>query len=419
VSPTFRSLRVRNYRLFATGQVISVTGTWAQAVAQDWLVLELTGSATALGITMGLQFLPTLLFGLWGGVVADRYPKRRTLVAVQSVMGVLALALGVLTATGAVQLWHVYVLAGLLGLVTAVDTPVRQAFVAEMVEPDDIANAVALNSAIFNMARIVGPALAGVLVGAVGVTPVFFGNAVSYLAVLLGLLAMDDRALRSTGLQARGTVREGLRYVRGRRDLVLLMVLSGMVATIGMNFRVTLSTMAKDTFHGDAGLYGALSAAMAGGALTGALVSARRQRPRRTVLIGAAATFGVLELVTALMPTVATMMVGLYATGFFLIVFNSTANATAQLSSSDAMRGRVMALYSLVFLGGIPIGGPLMGWVVESFGARMSLAAGGATSLLTAIVVGAAFLRTEEPGRLRRYRRSRSIDPSPASPLPS
>ncbi len=391
----FRSLRVRNYRLFAGGQVVSLTGTWMQAVGQDWLVLQLTNSPTALGITMALQFLPMLLFGLWGGLLADRYPKRRVLIAVQAVMGVLALTLGVLSATGVVRLWMVYVLAAALGIATVVDNPTRQSFVSEMVGPDDVANAVALNSAIFNTARILGPAVAGAVIGWAGVTPVFFANAVSYAAVIVGLSRMRDAELlpRARVTAARGQVREGLRYVRARGDLLLVMLLVAAVATFGMNFRVTLALMAKGPFHAGAGTYGALSALLAGGALAGALFSARRRRPSQGVLVASAVVFGSLEMALAAMPSQLLFSLLLVPTGAAVIVFSSTANASVQLGSSDEMRGRTMALYALVFLGGTPLGGPLMGWLAEAGGPRLSLVVGGAISTAAALAVGVVLLR--------------------------
>jgi MFS family permease len=413
----FRSLHVRNYRLFAVGQLISLTGTWAQAVGQDWLVLRLTGGdGVALGIALALQFLPMLVLGLYGGVLADRYSKRRILVAAQAFMGVLALALAVLTVTGAVRLWMVYVLAGLLGLATVVDNPTRQAFVSEMVQPDDVPNAVALNSATFNLARIAGPALAGLTIGLVGVAPVFFANAVSYAAVVAGLLAIREADLRPAArvARARGQVRAGVRYVVSHRDLLAAMVLTLVVATFGLNFRVTLALMSEGPFRGGAGTYGLLSAVLAAGAVTGALLSARRRRPRQATLVGAAVAFGLLECALALMPTQPLFLLLLFPTGAMVITFTSTANATVQLGSSDVMRGRVMALYALVFLGGTPLGGPLMGWVAEAVSPRASLALGGVASLSAGLLVGLALLNgpAAAPARATIRRRVRRLMPA-------
>ena len=410
----FRSLRIRNYRLFAAGQLISHTGTWMQAVGQDWLVLQLTGSGVALGITMALQFLPMLLFGLWGGLVADRYDKRRLLVGVQAFMAVLALTLAVLTVTDLVELWMVYALALLLGMATVVDNPTRQAFVSEMVEPADVPNAVALNSATFNLARILGPATAGLLIAGWGIAPVFFINAASYAAVLAGLLRMRAADLRVTrrAQAGPGQLRAGLRYVRSHGELLVPMVLTGVVATFGLNFRVTLSLMSKGPFHGGAGVYGMLSAVLAGGALTGALVSARRYKPRQGVLVGAALVFGLLEMALAAMPNLPLFAVLLFPTGAAVIFFTSTANSTIQLASSDRMRGRVMALYALVFLGGTPLGGPLMGWLAEQFGPPAALAVGGGVSATAAAVTGLILRRRS--GRSIPWRPSRLRWPAPA-----
>jgi MFS family permease len=410
VNEVFRSLRIRNYRLFALGQLISLVGTWAQHVGQDWLVLELSGGdGLALGIAVALQFGPMLVLGLYGGLLADRYPKRMLLVRVQIFMGVLALALGVLTATGAVRLWMVYVLAGLLGVATVVDNPTRQAFVSELVEPEDVPNAVALNSATFNLARILGPAIAGLLISQIGVAPVFFVNAASYIAVVIGLRRIRESDLRigARAARARGQLREGFRYVIGHRDLLAAMVLTLVVATFGLNFRVTLALMAKGPFDGGAGTYGLLSAVLAGGAVTGALVSARRRRPRQSVLVVAAVLFGACEALLALMPNQLVFLLLLAPTGALVITFSSTANATVQLGASDEMRGRVMALYALVFLGGTPLGGPMMGWIAETWTPRASLAVGGLLSASAGLAVGAVLLRTSTARpRLRRLRRA-------------
>ena len=389
---TFRSLRVRNYRLFATGQVISLSGTWAQRVAQDWLVLELShSSGVALGITTGLQFLPMLLFGLYGGVLADRYDKRTLLIGAQVVMGLLALTLGILDVTGAVQLWHVYALAFALGLASVVDTPVRQAFVVEMVGPDDLPNAVSLNSATFNTSRILGPAVAGVAINAVGTGPVFLANAASYVAVVAGLAGMRRSELfRSRRVpRAKGQARAGLAYVRADPQLYVPIALIAVIGTFGLNFQLTLALVAKQTFHLGAGSYGLLSAMLASGSLLGALASARRSTvPSGRVLYGSALAFGLCEILTGLAPTYAVMAILLVPTGAAVLTFTTTANATVQLTSAPEMRGRVMALYVLVFLGGTPFGAPLIGAVAEALGPRSSLLFGGLASATAAVVAG-------------------------------
>ncbi|WP_141961574.1 MFS transporter [Actinoallomurus bryophytorum] len=380
----FRSLRNRNYRLFATGQVVSNSGTWMQRVAQDWLILSLThGSGTALGITTGLQFLPLLLFGLYGGVLADRFPKRRILMITQAVMGALALLLGVLALTGTAQVWHVYALAFGLGVATVVDNPTRQTFAVEMVGPNDLSNAIALNSAIFNTARIVGPAIAGVLIALIGTGPVFIVNAASFGAVLLGLYLMreDELYVRERVPRAKGQLREGLHYVRERRDLVMLLIIVFFVAAFGMNFQMTTALMSREVFHSGASSFGLASTMLAVGAVSGSLLAARRKRPRMRLMLIAAAFFGVLEIVSGVMPNYGLFLVMLIPTGVALLTFNTTANAVMQLSVPAWMRGRVMGLYMLVFAGSSPIGAPLLGWLAEVFGPRSGLVIGGVVSV--------------------------------------
>ncbi len=405
MSPTFRSLAVRNYRLFATGQVISLSGTWAQRVAQDWLVLQLTdNSGVALGLVTALQFLPVLLFGLYGGVLADRYDKRRLLIGAQVAMGALALVLGVLDLTGVVQLWHVYVLAFALGLAAVVDTPTRQAFVSEMVGPGDLSNAVSLNSATFNASRIIGPAIAGLAIAQWGTGPVFLTNGASFVAVVLGLLRMrPDELFRGAPTpRAKGQVREGLRYVRERRHLAVPILLVFMIGTFGLNFQITLSLVAKLTFHQGASQFGLLTSAFAVGSLLGALASAGRAAPTTRRMVLAALTFGVLEVAVGFAPTFTSMMVLLVPTGAAVLLFTTTANALVQLGSDAAVRGRVMALYVLVFLGGTPVGAPLVGVLAEHLGPRASLIIGGAVCAVSAVI--AAVLLAPERQPTSRYR---------------
>ena len=369
---------------------MSNSGTWMQRVAQDWLVLDLThGSGAALGITTGLQFLPLLLFGLYGGVLADRYRKRVVLMITQMAMCALALVLGVLAITGNAEVWHVYALAFGLGMATVVDNPTRQSFAVEMVGPGDLSNAIALNSAIFNMARIVGPAVAGVLIAAIGTGPVFLVNAASFGAVLLGLYLMreDDLYLRERVPRAKGQLREGLRYVRERRDLVMVLIIVGFVAAFGMNFQLTTALMSREVFHSGASSFGLASTVLAVGALSGSLFAACRRQPRMRLMLSAAAVFAVLEIVTGLMPDYVSFLVMLVPTGMALLTFNTTANAVMQLSVPALMRGRVMGLYMLVFAGSAPIGSPLLGWLAEVFGPRSGLLIGGIVSLAAVLVV--------------------------------
>jgi MFS family permease len=379
-----------------------------QRVAQDWLVLELThGSGTALGITTGLQFLPQLLFSLWGGVIADRYSKRRILFATQAAMGALALILGVLALTGAVAIWQVYLLAFVLGMVAVVDSPTRQTFVAEMVGRTGMANAIALNSAAFNLGRITGPAVAGLVISTVGTPAAFLVNAASFGAVLVGLKLMRPSELHRVerAPRAPGQLREALAYVRARPNLWVTLALVFFVATFGMNFQVTTALMSRGVFHTGAGAFGLASTMYAVGALGGALLAARRARPGMRLLLTTALAFGVLEVAAGLMPAFWSFLALLVPTGLALLMFTTTANSTTQLGTTYAVRGRVMGLYMLVFLGGAPLGSPLVGWAAEQFGARMSLIAGGLVSVLAAVVAALLLARAREVpvrGYLRR-----------------
>jgi MFS family permease len=378
-----------------------------QRVAQDWLVLELThNSGAALGITTGLQFAP-MLFSLWGGVIADRYPKRIILMWTQALAGALALILGVLALTGTVRIWHVYLLAFALGMVTVVDNPTRQAFAVEMVGRDGMANAIALNSAVFNLARIVGPAVAGLVIAAVGTPSAFLLNAASYGAVIMALKMMRPDELHTVEPARRsggGGLREAMVYVKERPTLWLPMVLVFFVATFGMNFQVTVALMSRGVFGTGAGAFGLASAMFAVGALSGALVAARRARPTLRLLVAFAFAFSVLEIFTGLMPDYWSFLLALVPTGLAVITFTTAANSATQLGTTASMRGRVMGLYMMIFLGGAPIGSPLAGWVAEEFGARMSLIAGGVISMVAAVVV--AFLLAKVRGvQLRGFLR--------------
>jgi MFS family permease len=361
-----------------------------QRVAQDWLVLELThNSGAALGITTGLQFLPLLLFSLWGGAFADRYSRRMLLMVTQALMGGLALLLGVLALTGNVQIWQVYILAFALGLITVVDNPTRQTFVAEMVGRTGMANAIALNSAVFNLARIAGPAVAGLVIAALGTPAAFLVNAASYGAVLVSLKLMRPADLYPAERvpRAKGQLREAMSYVRARPDLLLLLTLIFFVATFGMNFQVTTALMSRQVFHTGAGAFGIASAVFAAGALGGALLAARRSRPSMSLLMLTAFGFGVLEVLTALMPDFISFLVLLLPTGLVILTFTTAANSATQLATSPEMRGRVMGLYLLVFLGGAPLGSPLAGWLAEELGPRMSMVCGGVISAVAAAVI--------------------------------
>lgn len=387
---------MRNFRLFAIGQVVSNSGTWMQRVAQDWLMLDLThGSGTAVGITTALQFLPLLLFGLWGGMIADRYPKRNVLMVTQVSMGALALVLGVLAVTGTVRPWHIYLLAFGLGLATVVDNPTRQTFVIEMVGKDALTNAIALNSAVFNLARITGPAVAGLVISLVGTPAAFFLNAASYGAVLIGLKMMRPAELRPAERveRAKGQLREGLAYVRSRYDLLMTMVLIFFVATFGMNFTVTTALMSRVVFHTGAGKFGLASSVFALGALLGALYAARRKRAGLRLLVVTAAAFSLLTIACGFMPAYWLFLIVLVPAGLTVISLTTAANASIQLSVPAEMRGRVMGIYMLVFLGGAPLGAPLTGWVAQEYGTRLAMASGGIISVLATVAVGLVVAR--------------------------
>ncbi|MEU4608108.1 MFS transporter [Kribbella sp. NPDC023972] len=384
MSPTFRAFKVRNFRLYASGAIVSNVGTWMQRVAQDWLVLELTHSGTALGIVTGLQFLPALLLGPYAGLVADRFPKRRVLTCTQIAMGTVALLLGGLTVSGLVEPWHVYLLALLFGVGTAFDAPARQAFVVEMVGRDELANAVGLNSASFNAARLLGPALAGLLIHWIGTGPVIMINGLSYAAVILSLRLMRVGELHTPKVAARdkGMIRDGMRYLWRRPDLMMVLVTVFFAGTFGLNFQLTSALMATQVFHKGAGEYGILGSILAIGSLSGALLAARRVRIRARLVIGAALAFGVMALVSGLMPTYLTYALVLPLVGLTSLTMLTAANATMQLSIEPTMRGRVMALYMTVLMGGTPIGSPLIGWVGQTFGPRWSLIVGGGLTVL-------------------------------------
>lgn len=385
---TFKALEVRNYRLYFFGQIVSVSGTWMQGVAQSWLVLQLTGSGAALGAVLGAQFLPTLVAGPLGGVIADRFSKRTLLVTTNAAAGLLALTLGLLTATGLVQLWMVFVLAFLLGITNAVDNPARQTFVQEMVGPKHLPNAISLNSVVMNSSRVIGPATAGVLIATVGLAACFLINAASYLAVLAAIGAMRVADLHTTPrvARAKGQLREGFRYVWQTPALRTPLLMMTAIGAITYEFAVTLPLLARFSFGGDAGTYASMSVAMAVGAVSGGLVVASRGQPTSRRLTGAALVFGVLVLVLAAAPSLPVAFVVLPLVGASSIVFISTSNATLQLTAAPAMKGRVMALFAVAFLGTTPIGGPIVGWIAEVTDPRIALALGGAVAIVAARV---------------------------------
>jgi MFS family permease len=390
----------RNFRLFFIGQLVSVTGTWMQMVASGWLVLTLTGSGVALGVQAALGFGPFLVLGPWGGLLADRGDKRSILIATQSAFAALALVLWGLVAAGVVELWMVYGLSLLQGVVTAIDMPARQSFYAEMVGRKNLTNAVSLNSAVMTGTRIVGPALAGVLIAGVGLAPCFLLNGLSYLAVIGGLAMMRPGELHrgEAPEPAKGQVREGLSYVWRTPDLRLPLIWMAAIFTLAFNFSVLFPLMAEGEFHGGAGTFGLLLSLMGVGSLIGALVMARQQRPNPRRLALAAVAFGAVTMMVAIAPTLRLELAVLVPLGFASMVFMITGNSTLQLTSLPEMRGRVMALYGVVFLGGTPIGAPIAGWVGEAFGPRAGIALGGVVALATGLAAIAAVARHRAPG---------------------
>ena len=409
MSPTFSSLKVYNYRVYAAGALISNTGTWMGRVAQDWLVLtQLTPhSSVALGVVTGLQFAPLALLAPVAGMVTDRFPKRRILFVTQSAMALTSLLTGVLVVTGAIQLWHIFVLAVVQGVATAMDNPARQTFVSEMVPYESLSNAVGLNSASFNAARLIGPGVAGLVIAAFHTGPAFFVNTFSFVAVLFALIRMRPGELRITPRhRGKGQIREGLRYVRGRPDIILIMALVFVLGTFGMNFQMTTALMATVVFHKGAGAYGLLGSIMAIGSLSAALLSARRPNPRLRVFLVPFAAFAVASAAAALAPSYDVFAVLLIPVGLTALTVLTTANSMVQLSVDPAMRGRVMALYMAVFMGGTPLGSPLIGWIGSAWGPRWTILVG---SIATALAVLAAmvYLVRSENMHLTYHRRQR------------
>lgn len=391
---TFASLANPNYRRYFTGQAISLIGTWMQTVAQSWLVLQLTDSGTALGLVVALQTLPVLLLGPYGGVVADRVDKRKLMMALQSMMGVLALVLGVLTVTGVVTLWQVYVLAFLLGLNNCFENPARQSFVLEMVGAADLRNAVSLNSVLVNAARAVGPAVAGVIIATGGIGICFLINAVSFVAVVTSLAMLDVSALQPSkpATRARGQLSEGFRYVRRTPNLAIPLLMMALVGCLAYEFQVVLPVVAKQTFGGGARVYGFMTGAMGVGAVVGGLYVAARGRTGVRSLVNSAAVFGVVIAAAAVAPSLWLELLALALVGAASVGFLSKGNSTLQLEASPSMRGRVMALWAVAFLGSTPIGGPIAGAVSENFGGRAGLGLA-AVACLVAAALGGLVLR--------------------------
>jgi MFS family permease len=383
---TFASLANPNYRNYFVGNAISMTGTWMQIIAQGWLVLQLTGSATALGAVTALQTLPTLLLGPYGGVIADRIDKRRLLILTKTLMGLCALALGLLVVTGAVQLWHVYAMALLLGLASCFESPARQAFVLEMVGPEHLRNAVSLNSVLVNGARAVGPAVAGIVIAVGGLGICYLVNAVSFIAVVAMLARMDVAKLHPSPptKRAPGQLRAGFRYVRSEPGLAVPLLMMGLVGCLTYEFQVVLPIVATDTFAGDSTTYGFLTAAMGAGAVVGGLYVAARGRTGMRSLVVLSLAYGVTMTLAALSPTLPVALAAMVLVGVTSVAFMSTGNSTLQLGAAPQMRGRVMALWTVAFLGSTPIGGPIAGFVSQQLGGRAGLALGAVACFVAA-----------------------------------
>jgi MFS family permease len=396
----FRALAIRNFRLFATGQLISLLGGWIQITAQDWLTLSLThNSPTALGFVTALQFTPVLLFSLYGGKLADRFDKRRLLIIANTAYGVLAMLMGILVVSGTVQVWHVFLFAALYGMVNSIETPTRQAFVSEMVGRDLLPNALSLSAATFNSARVLGPAIGGLTIAQLGTGTAFIVNGLTFIAPIIAVIRMVPsqlyREVRTSPVAADDVkVIDGLRYVRSRADLMMPIVLMLIIGMVAFNFQITLALMAKNVFHTQADTFGLLTASLAVGALLGALAgSSRKGRPSAWLVLGSGIVFSALEIVVGFAPTFLITSLLLAPTGFFMIFFAQATNQRVQMGTTAAFRGRVMALYFVVFLGTTPIGAPLIGWVSDALGPRSGIWLGGTIALIAALVVLAVELR--------------------------
>jgi MFS family permease len=391
------SLRQRNYRLFFSGQLVSVAGTWMQTVAQSFVVLDLTHSGTQLGLTSAARFLPMFVFGPLGGVFADRLDRRRVLYVTQTLSGLLAGVFAVTVGTHSIRLWIVYLLALALGFVNVFDNPARQSFISEMVSAEDLPNAVTLNSVAMNMARVLGAALGGVIAAAIGLALCFTCNALSFGAVLVSLAAMRGSELfpAKRVSKQKKQVRQGLRYVRDTPELLIPLLMIAVIGTLAWEFQVSLPLMASKVFHGGAASYGVMASVMGGGAVVGGLISAARSRPRARALCLAAIGWGIAILAAAVAPSMPLELTALVFVGYGSITFNSLAKTTLQLAAKPEMRGRVMALWALAWLGSTPIGGPIVGWAGQAYGARWALVIGGVAALACGVLALPALTRLD------------------------
>ena len=405
---TFSSLKNRNYRLYFVGQIISVSGTWMQRLAQAWLILRLThNNGFALGVESGLQFLPVLIFGAWGGVIADRVDKRRLLYLTQVLSLVLALGLGAIVAVGAATVFLDYLFSVLLGFVNVIDNPARQTFVMEMVGRDELPNAVGLNSVVMNSSRVVGPAVCGLVIELVGLAPCFFVNAVSFVAVIFALWLMHGDELRPVAIvpRAKGQLREGFHYVWSDRMVRTPLVMMAVIGTLAFNFQVVIPLISTKTFGLGAGGFGGLTSAMGAGAVFGGLAAASRRGVSYRRLLGLTYAMGISILLAAAAPTLVTEVGALFVMGAASFAFIATANTTLQLTSRPEMRGRVMALYAIAFLGSTPVGSPIIGWICAVWGPRAGFAIGGVAALGAGFAAWLSFARM----RVERERRLATI----------
>ncbi len=395
---SFASLKIPNFRRYFTGQLVSLSGNWMQMIAEMWVVLSLTGSGVAVGVTTALQFLPMLIFGAWGGLIADRVPKRRLLILTQGLHMIAPLTMLALSADGVLVPWMVFSLVFVRGCVNAVDYPTRQAFVMEMVGSDRVVNAVSLNSVLVHSARVIGPAIAGVLIATVGVGPCFALNAASFAFMIWVLAGMDTERLQPTAKVPRepGAVRAGLRYVRREPELWIPLALMAVVGTLGYNFQVVLPLLARFTFGGGPSTYAVLVAAMGIGAIAGALINGARGSVTPMLLVGSALVFGLIALLAAGAPSLALEIAALAPLGAATVTLAASINSSLQLASEPNMRGRVMALYSIVFLGSTPIGGPLSGWLSEAIDPRAALVMAGFAGIAGAVIARIAFDRVAD-----------------------
>lgn len=404
----FRSLSIVNYRIWFFGALVSNIGTWMQRTAQDWIVLTMLTDhdATAVGVTMALQLGPQLFISPYGGVIADRFDKRKVLLITQAVMGLLGIVLGILVLMGVAELWHVYLLALLLGVASAIDAPARQAFVSELVDAQHLSNAVALNSASFNGARLIGPAVSGLLTVAVGPGWVFILNAFTFPATIVALLILRKDKLHPspTLTKKNGSLRQGIAYVAHRPDVIVILIMVFLIGTFGMNFPIYISTFATTIYHRGADANGVLSSVMAIGSLVGSLMAARRDRPRWRTLVFASAAFGLACAASAIAPTYLLFSLGLILVGFTALTFMTTANAMVQTTVAPSVRGRVMALYMAIFMGGTPVGAPVVGWLANVLGPRWGCFLGGSSGLIAA-AIALGWLMTHEHVRVRFTKR--------------